>query len=134
MLHFLVVCMDLTASRRGNIVETMHASPGIAGVINRIPDKGVVEGRLRSYLLRDRTGIRREVLRLFITTRSLTIAELFEKLKKQFAVTFRAIGSMVGIIASRIGILCATRTSGGVRNYGLKEKYVGIVVGIVGAD
>ncbi|MCX6692623.1 MAG: DUF2551 domain-containing protein [Methanoregula sp.] len=133
MLHFLVVCMDVTASRRGNMVETMHASScRPVWVINRVPDKGVVEGRLRSYLLRDRTGIRREVLRLFVTTRSLTIAELFEKLKKQFLVTFQAIASMVGTIASRIGILCATKTSDGVRTYGLKEKYVGIVIGIVG--
>ena len=114
------------------MVEKMHASPGPAGVMDRIPDKGVVEGRLRSYLLRDRTGIRREVLRLFVTTGSLTIAELVEKLKKQFAVTFQAIASMVGTIASRIGILSATRTSDGVTRYGLKEKYFATVIGIVG--
>jgi hypothetical protein len=126
--------MGVTTYWRGNMVEKMHASSGSVWVINRIPDKGVVEGRLRSYLSRDRTGIRREVLRLFVTTRSLTIAELVEKLKKQFAVTFQAIASMVGTIASRIGILCATRNSDGVRNYGLKEKYVGIVVGIVGVN
>ena len=116
------------------MVEKMHASPGPAGVMDRIPDKGVVEGRLRSYLLRDRTGIRREVLRLFVTSRSLSIAELVAHLKTRFAVTFQAIASMVGIIAARIGILCATRTSGGVHNYELKEKYVGIVVGIVGVN
>lgn len=112
----------------------MSASSSLVMVVDRIPDKGVVEGRLRSYLSRDRTGIRREVLRLFIKIRSLTIAELVAKLKTKFAVTFQAIASMVGTIASRIGILCATRTSDGVRNYGLKEKYVGIVVGIVGID
>ena len=129
-----VVCMGVTAYKRGNMDEKMHASSGPVWVIDRVPDKGVVEGRLRSYLSRDRTGIRREVLRLFVTTRSLTIAELVAKLKKQFAVTFQAIASMVGTIASRIGILCATRNSDGVRNYGLKEKYVGIVVGIVGVN
>jgi hypothetical protein len=39
---------------------------------------------------------------------------------------------MVCIIASRIGILRATRNAGGVNCYELKEKYVSIVVGIVG--
>ncbi len=114
--------------------ETMSVSSSLVMVADRIPDKGVVEGRLRSYLSRDRTGIRREVLRLFVHNRSLTIAELVEKLKKQFTVTFQAIASMVGTIASRIGILYATRNSDGVHNYELKEKYFGIVVGIVGAD
>ena len=114
--------------------EKMHASPDPVWVINRNPDTGVVERRLRSYLSRDRTGIRREVLRLFINSRSLSIAELVAKLKDtDFTVTFQAIASMVGTIASRIGILCATRTSDGVTKYGLKEKYVGIVVGVVGA-
>jgi len=94
--------------------------------------KKVIEMRLRSYLSRDRTGIRREVLRLFVKTKSITIAELVAELQKQFVVTFHAIASMVGIIASRIGILRATRNAGGVNSYELKEKYVSIVVGIVG--
>jgi len=114
--------------------EKMHTSRDPVWVISRHPDTGIVERRLRSYLSRDRTGIRREVLRLFINTRSLSIAELVAKLKTRFTVTFQAIASMVGIIASRMGILCATRTSGGVHNYELKEKYVGIVVGIVGVN
>ncbi|MGD0080599.1 MAG: DUF2551 domain-containing protein [Methanoregula sp.] len=94
--------------------------------------KRVIEGRLRSYLSRDRTGIRREVLRLFVKTRSITIAELVFELQKQFTVTFHAIASMVGIIASRIGILHSIRNPDGVNSYALKEKYVEIVIGIVG--
>jgi len=114
------------------MVESMHASSDPIAIINGNPDMRVVERRLRAYLSRDRTGIRREVLRLFVNTRSLSIAELVVQLKTRFTVTFQAIASMVGIIASRIGILCATRISGGLHNYRLKEKYVGIVVGIVG--
>jgi hypothetical protein len=94
--------------------------------------KGVIEGRLESYLSRDRTGIRREVLRLFVKTKSITIAEIVTELQKQFVVTFHAIASMVGIIASRIGILHATRTADGVNSYELKEKYYDIVIRIVG--
>ena len=96
--------------------------------------KRVVEGRLRSYLSRDRTGIRHEVLRLFLRIKSLTIAELVAELQKKFAVTFHAIASMVGIIASRIGILRAMRNSGGVNNYEIKDKYFDIVVRIVGVN
>lgn len=95
--------------------------------------KRVIEARLRSYLARDRTGIRRELLRLFVRIKSITIAELVAELKKQYAVTFHAIASMVGIIASRIGILRVTRNADGASSYELKEKYVDIVVRIVGA-
>jgi len=92
----------------------------------------VIEGRLRSYLSRDRTGIRREVLRLFVKTKSITIAEIVLELQKQFVVTFHAIASMVGIIASRIGILRSTRNADGVNSYELKEKYYDVVIRIVG--
>jgi hypothetical protein len=93
--------------------------------------KRVIEARLRSYLSRDRTGIRREILRLFVRIKSMTIAELVTELQIQFTVTYHAIASMVGIIASRIGILRITRTTNGVSSYELKEKYVDIVVRIV---
>jgi hypothetical protein len=92
----------------------------------------VIEGRLRSYLSRDRTGIRREVLRLLVKTKSITIAEIVLELQKQFVVTFHAIASMVGIIASRIGILRSTRNADGVNSYELKEKYYDVVIRIVG--
>jgi Protein of unknown function (DUF2551) len=94
--------------------------------------KRVIEGRLRSYLSRDKTGIRREVLILFVKTKSITIAEIVVELQKRFTVTFHAIASMVGIIASRIGILRATRNTTGVNSYELKEKYVDSVIRIVG--
>ncbi|WML66660.1 MAG: hypothetical protein METHP_00104 [Methanoregula sp. SKADARSKE-2] len=96
--------------------------------------KRVIEGRLKSYLSRDLTGIRREVLRLFVRAKSITVAELVAELQKQFTVTFHAIASMVGIIASRIGILHASRNADGVNTYELKEKYVDIVFRIVGVN
>jgi acyl carrier protein len=96
--------------------------------------KRVIETRLRTYLSRDRTGIRRELLRLFVRIKSMKIAELVVELQKQFTVTFHAIASMVGIIASRIGILRVTRTEDGSSSYELKEKYVDMVVRIVGVS
>jgi hypothetical protein len=95
--------------------------------------KRIIEARLRSYLSRDRTGIRREILRLFVRIKSMTVAGLVAELQKQFAVTFHAVASMVGIIASRIGILHVMKNADGASSYELKEKYVDIVVRIVGA-
>jgi hypothetical protein len=92
----------------------------------------VIEGRLKSYLSRDKTGIRREVLRLFLRIRPMTIADIVAALRKHFSVTFHAIASMVGIIASRIGILRASRNADGVNTYELKEKYADMVVRLVG--
>jgi hypothetical protein len=40
---------------------------------------------------------------------------------------------MVGIIASRIGILRSTRTADGTNAYEIKEKYADVVVRIIGA-
>jgi len=96
--------------------------------------KRVIESRLRSYLSKDKTGIRREVLRLFLRSQSITIAELVAELQKQFSVTFHAIASMVGIIASRIGILRATKKEDGQNTYELKPKYFDIVIRIVGVN
>jgi hypothetical protein len=96
--------------------------------------KKIIEGRLRSYLSKDKTGIRREVLRHFVRTNALTIAELVTELQKHFTVTFHAIASMVGIIASRIGILRAIRNADGTNAYEIKEKYVDVVVRIVGVN
>ncbi len=95
--------------------------------------KRVIEQRLRSYLSRDKTGIRREVLMLFVKLKSISIAEIVVQLQKKFTVTFHAVASMVGIISSRIGILRSHRHTEGANSYELKEKYVDIVVGIVGA-
>jgi hypothetical protein len=93
----------------------------------------MIEGRLKSYLTRDKTGIRREVLRLLLRSRQVTIAEILAELKEQFSVSFHTIASMVGIIASRIGILRVSRNAGGITTYEFKEKYAAMVVRVVGA-
>jgi len=93
----------------------------------------MIEGRLRSYLSRDKTGIRREVLRLLLRIKQMTIADILAELKEQFSVSFHTRASMVGIIASRIGILKVNRNVGGVSTYELKEKYASMVVRLVSA-
>lgn len=95
--------------------------------------KNVIEGRLKSYLSRDKTGIRREVLRLLLRVRSVTIAEILDELGTRFTVSYHAVASMVGIIASRIGILRANRNADGINTYELKEKYADLVNRMVAA-
>jgi hypothetical protein len=97
----------------------MGTSEGIRREIRR---------RLRGYLLRDRTGIRREVLNLFLRLRSLTIPRIYEYLAHRFTVSYHALASMVGIIASRIGILHVRREQASPHAvYELREEYVDVV-------
>jgi hypothetical protein len=94
----------------------------------------IIEARLKSYISRDRTGIRREMLRLFLRIRSLTIQQIFEALNKRFTISYHSVAAMVGIIASRIGILRVSRSRDGAYSiYRLKEQYHEIVVRAVGA-
>jgi hypothetical protein len=87
-----------------------------------------IRRRLRGYLLRDRTGIRREVLNLFLRLRSLTIPRIYEYLRQRFSVSYHALASMVGIIASRIGILhVKKRKDSPYAVYELREEYVDVV-------
>ncbi|MGE5832726.1 MAG: DUF2551 domain-containing protein, partial [Methanomicrobiales archaeon] len=49
-----------------------------------------IRRRLKGYLLRDRTGIRREVLALFLRLRSLTIPRIYGVLTRRFSVSYHA--------------------------------------------
>ncbi len=96
--------------------------------------KKVIETRLKNYISRDRTGIRREMLRLFLRVKSLSIAQIFELLGQKFSISYHSVAAMVGIIASRIGILHVTRNKEGTYSiYKLKNRYSDIVTRIVGA-
>ncbi|HIH85923.1 MAG TPA: DUF2551 domain-containing protein, partial [Methanoculleus sp.] len=65
--------------------------------------------------------------------RTLTIPQIYETLRMQFAITYHSIASMVGIIASRIGILHVRRNAEGTNSvYELKEQYVDLVAKILG--
>lgn len=94
--------------------------------------KKKVYNRIKEYLSRDRTGLRRALLNLFLEVKSLTIPQIFESLRSHFSITYHSIASMVGVIASRLGILRVKR-SADVKNtvYELREKYVDLVKGLV---
>ncbi|MDD1718715.1 MAG: DUF2551 domain-containing protein [Methanoregulaceae archaeon] len=93
----------------------------------------IIETRLKSYISRDRTGIRREMLRLFLRIKSLTIQQIFDALNKRFSISYHSVAAMVGIIASRIGILRVSRSKDGAYSvYQLKDQYHEIVMRAVG--
>ena len=95
--------------------------------------KKVIETRLKNYISRDKTGIRREMLKLFLKLRSLTIPRMFEYLNERFSTSYHSVAAMVGIVASRLGILHVNRTKDGTTSiYELKEQYFDLVTRIIG--
>ncbi|RQD80591.1 MAG: DUF2551 domain-containing protein [Methanocalculus sp. MSAO_Arc2] len=96
--------------------------------------KKEIEERLKAYLSRDKSGIRREVVSIFIRIRTLTIAEIHARLNERFSISIKAVASMVGTIASRIGILHVRRNAEGTNSvYEVKEQYLDIMKRIVAA-
>jgi hypothetical protein len=95
--------------------------------------KKEIEIRLKKYLSRDKTGVRRAILDIFMKVRSLTVAEIYTHLQSKFTLTYHSVASMVGIIASRIGILHVRRSPDTATSfYELKQQYVDIVVRVTG--
>ncbi|MHC1625909.1 MAG: DUF2551 domain-containing protein [Methanoculleaceae archaeon] len=91
--------------------------------------KAEIEERLRRYLSRDKNGLRHEVLRLFVRMRSLTVREIYDYVKERFNVTYHSLASMVGTIASRIGILRVRKSVNNTTSvYELKEEYRDLLV------
>ena len=90
--------------------------------------KHEIERRLKGYLKRDTSGIRHELLNIFVKTRSVTIPEAFEQLKTKYSITLQSVASMIGTVASRIGILSVQKKNDNATNvYILKDKYTDMV-------
>ncbi len=86
-----------------------------------------VKNRLIKFILKDKTGIRKSLLWLFLRMKSCTTVEIYDFLiKKGFNVNYRAISSMIGQMHSRLGILRFNLTN--EHNvYTIKEDYLDIV-------
>jgi hypothetical protein len=66
----------------------------------------IVKNRLIRFLRKDKIGIRKSLLRLFLQAKSCTTVEVYDFLIKQgFDVNYRTVSSMVGHMHSRLGIL-----------------------------
>jgi len=89
---------------------------------------GEIETRLKTYLSRDKSGIRATLLRLLVKMKSFTVSTIHEKLSEKFSVTAHAVASMIGTIASKFGILSVKREKDGdLGTYELKPQYCDLV-------
>ncbi len=81
-----------------------------------------VERRIKRYLERDKTGIRRELLRILLDGRKYTTEDIHRILAERgFSINRRGVSAMVGLISARFGIL---KTELGEKNrYYLKTEY-----------
>jgi len=87
-----------------------------------------VKNRLIKFLLKDKIGIRKSLLKLFSEEKSCNTVEIYNYLINQgYNVNYRAVSSMVGQMHSRLGILGFYLTY--EHNvYTLKENYLNIVI------
>jgi Protein of unknown function (DUF2551) len=86
-----------------------------------------VEKRLLKFLVKDKAGIRKCLLNLFLQTRNYTTCEIYDYLKKQgFEVNYRGVSSMVGQMHTRLGIL-HIYLQRKHRRYSLKEDHRNII-------
>ncbi len=82
-----------------------------------------IKTRLTKYLMRDETGIRKSVLKLFLEDKPYTTQNVFDLLRKQgFDVNYRGISAMVGLMNTRLGIL-RIDVKGDHNIYSLKDEY-----------
>ncbi len=92
---------------------------------DNVDDK--IKNRLMKFLIRDKKGIRKCLLRLFLQAKSYTTSEIYDCLIKQgFNVSYRGIYALVGQMHSRLGILHIYPTREH-RIYSLKENCGNIV-------
>lgn len=95
---------------------------------------GFIEERLRGYLSRDRTGIRHALLSLFVASRTMTIPIVYRELSDGYPASYHSVASMVGMLASRIGILRVRRSTAGEASvYELREQYLDLVTRVMTA-
>src|SRR4030067_3500560 len=86
-----------------------------------------VKNMLIRFLLKDKIGIMKSLLRLFSEEKNCNTVEIYDYLiKLGFKVNYRAVSAMVGQMHSRLGILrfCWTKEH---NVYSLKEDYLDIV-------
>ncbi len=86
-----------------------------------------ISDRLRNYLKRDGIGIRKAVLKLFLSDGSYTTEDVYTYLEREgFDVSYRGVSAMVGLMNTRLGIL-SIDVSGDHNVYSLKSDHKGVV-------
>lgn len=93
-----------------------------------------IERRVANYLSRDKSGIRKALLKLIVSARVVTIPMIHETLSRSFDVSYHSVASMVGIVSSKLGILSLKKQNDETTGvYELKKQYADIVERAVAA-
>lgn len=85
-----------------------------------------IERRLRRYLERDRSGVRKALISILLNGEKYSTGEIHDLLKsKGFQMNSRSVSAMVGLMNARLGIL---KVDMGEKNlYYLKKEYQDLV-------
>ncbi|HIH69774.1 DUF2551 domain-containing protein [Methermicoccus shengliensis] len=87
--------------------------------------------RLMRYVGNDPRGIRRAVLESFACGEELTTEHILTQLgERGMCVSKQSVNSMVGLLASRMGLLRVS-TNGKRRSYALKAEYMELLRGVL---
>jgi hypothetical protein len=87
--------------------------------------------RVTKYLMRDETGIRRSVLKLFLTDKPYTTQDVFDALTGEgFDLNYRGVSAMVGLMNTRLGIL-RIDVKGDHNLYSMKTEYKNAVKQVI---
>lgn len=93
--------------------------------------KSKIKERLKNYLERDETGVRKTVLKLFLEDKSYTTVDVYNHLlERKFNVSYRGTSAMVGLMNMRLGILSIDVT-GDHNLYTLKKGHRGVVASVL---
>lgn len=87
-----------------------------------------IEKRIINYLSRDKSGIRKALLDIIVKAKTVTVPMIHETLSKKYSVSYHSVASMVGIVASKLGILALKKANDdAIGVYELKNQYADIV-------
>ena len=90
--------------------------------------KAEIEKRLQNYLSRDKSGIRKALLSLLLKMKSVTVTQVYNMLSSKFTVSMRSVASMLGTMASKLGILSVKRERDGDAGiYELRPQYASMI-------
>lgn len=94
--------------------------------------KAEIEKRLQNYLSRDKSGIRKALLTFLLKVKSVTVNQVYTVLSSKFSVSMHSVASMLGTMASKLGILSLKREKDGDAGvYELKPQYAALVERLV---
>ena len=90
-----------------------------------------IEDRVKNYLNKDQTGVRKAILSIFFSKDSYTTEDVFSSLEGSYDVSYRGVSAMVGLMNTRLGILRVDVT--GEHNiYCLKDSHKDLLESILG--